>query len=333
METKEPLVSVILPTYNVATYLLKCLCSIECQTYTNIEVYIIVDGATDGSAEIANDFCKSHKRFHYVWQENQGSGPARNKGMQLSKGQFLCFIDPDDWVEPNYIEQLVRFQQEKEYDYVVVSGRTYYQRNGEESFSTELNVCNVETLNSAKDVHASFNRLFQQGLFDAPHHKLFVKQIIESNGICFPALRRSQDIVFNLLYLEHVKNVKISDYVGYNYRSFIGPRSFVTIDNYITAVDAIYDIIKKIVCKWGLHETPEEICYRFAHNLVYLSYDNKTELRKLSKCKLFNILIRMGKPKSIHMRCTNFLIRNHMYAILGLYYACVNKIKFMRRKK
>ena len=109
---REPLISVVLPTYNVAQYLQQCLESVAAQTYRNIEVIIIIDGATDGSYEIAQDFCKTDKRFSVFWQENAGSGPARNNGLAHCQGEFVMFVDPDDWIEPELLETLYEAQQD-----------------------------------------------------------------------------------------------------------------------------------------------------------------------------------------------------------------------------
>ena len=102
---REPLISVVLPTYNVAQYLRQCLESVAAQTYRNIEVIIIIDGATDSSYEIAQDFCKTDNRFSVYWQENAGSGPARNNGLAHCQGEFVMFVDPDDWIEPELLEK------------------------------------------------------------------------------------------------------------------------------------------------------------------------------------------------------------------------------------
>lgn len=113
------LVSIIVPIYNVESYLIDCLESIEAQTYDNIECILVVDGATDNSFSIAKEYCNTHIRFKVFYQENAGSGPARNKGVALSSGEFICFIDPDDWVEPDYVETLICEQRKGNYDLVV----------------------------------------------------------------------------------------------------------------------------------------------------------------------------------------------------------------------
>lgn len=102
-----PKVSVIVPIYNTKLYLEKCLGSIKNQTYENIDVLMIDDGSTDGSAKLALEYEKNDKRFVYFYQENAGVSVARNKGLELATGEYVLFIDSDDWLELDMIEILV----------------------------------------------------------------------------------------------------------------------------------------------------------------------------------------------------------------------------------
>ena len=98
-----PKVSIIIPVYNVEKYLKKCLNCIVNQTLTDFEVICINDGSTDNSLEILNEYAKNDKRFIVISQENQGQGVARNRCLELVKGEYIQFIDPDDWVETNML--------------------------------------------------------------------------------------------------------------------------------------------------------------------------------------------------------------------------------------
>ena len=103
---KNPLVSLIIPVYNVESYLHKALHSVENQTMKDIEVIIVNDGSTDGSLDIINKFAQKNNNFTVVTQENQGLSSARNKGLSLSHGNYIAFMDSDDYIEPNFIECL-----------------------------------------------------------------------------------------------------------------------------------------------------------------------------------------------------------------------------------
>lgn len=104
--TKEPLISIVIPMYNVAKYLPRCLASVTGQTYKNIEIILVDDGSTDGSGSIADDFAKKDKRAQVIHQKNRGLSAARNAGLKKATGEYIAFIDSDDYVEPEYVEKL-----------------------------------------------------------------------------------------------------------------------------------------------------------------------------------------------------------------------------------
>ena len=105
---QQPLISLIVPIYNVENYLWSCLDSIVKQTYSNIEVLLVNDGSPDGSGVICQEFVARDSRFRYIEKENGGLSDARNVGIARAKGEFLSFVDSDDWIEPTYVEDLYR---------------------------------------------------------------------------------------------------------------------------------------------------------------------------------------------------------------------------------
>ena len=104
----EPLVSVIVPVYEVEAYLKKCIDSIICQTYTNMEIILVDDGSPDKCGQICDDYAGEDLRIRVIHQDNRGLSDARNTGIINSKGELLSFIDSDDWIEPYMIEKQVQ---------------------------------------------------------------------------------------------------------------------------------------------------------------------------------------------------------------------------------
>lgn len=100
-------VSVVVPIYNTASYVKKCIQSIMDQTYEKIEVILIDDGSMDGSDMICRSFLKKDKRIKYIRQENSGVVRARMTGIDQASGEYLLFIDSDDWIDSDMIEHLV----------------------------------------------------------------------------------------------------------------------------------------------------------------------------------------------------------------------------------
>ncbi|MBG9366828.1 SP_1767 family glycosyltransferase [Streptococcus sp. NLN64] len=107
-DTQEGLISIIIPVYNVSSYLRRCMDSILKQTYRHFEVILVNDGSTDGSALICQDYVTQDSRVRLIHQENQGPSAARNRGLQVAQGEYVTFIDSDDFVEDTYLELLYR---------------------------------------------------------------------------------------------------------------------------------------------------------------------------------------------------------------------------------
>lgn len=101
-----PLISIIVPIYKVEPYLRRCLDSIVNQTYTNLEIILIDDGSPDGCPQICDEYAAKDTRIVVIHKENGGLSDARNAGLDICKGDFISFIDSDDWVEKNYISTL-----------------------------------------------------------------------------------------------------------------------------------------------------------------------------------------------------------------------------------
>ena len=123
---ENELISIIVPIYNVENYLRQCLDSIVSQTYQNFECLLINDGSSDNSADICREYIEKDSRFRYFEKENVGVSSARNLGIERSKGQYITFIDSDDWVDSEYLEVLYRALIEEKADIAIT---TYKQFN------------------------------------------------------------------------------------------------------------------------------------------------------------------------------------------------------------
>ena len=108
MPQKLPLISIIVPVYQVKDYISECVESLLAQTYTNLEILLVDDGSTDGSGEICDRYAERESRVRVVHQENQGPSAARNAGLDSAKGEYVAFVDSDDVVLPDFIEALYR---------------------------------------------------------------------------------------------------------------------------------------------------------------------------------------------------------------------------------
>ena len=103
-------VSIIVPVYNVEKYLERCLDSLINQTLTNIEIVCINDGSTDNSGKILDDYAAKDNRIKVIHQNNAGQAVARNNGLKIANGNYINFVDSDDWVDLDFIEKLYKKQ-------------------------------------------------------------------------------------------------------------------------------------------------------------------------------------------------------------------------------
>ena len=103
----DTMVSVIIPIYNVSQYLEKCISSVIRQTYDRLQIILVNDGSTDHSGLICDRYKKMDKRIHVIHKQNEGLVQARKTGLALAEGEYICYVDGDDWIEPDMIECLM----------------------------------------------------------------------------------------------------------------------------------------------------------------------------------------------------------------------------------
>ena len=103
----QPLLSVIVPVYNAEKYLDRCVRSIVNQTYKNLEIILINDGSTDRSGAMCDEWADADARIQVVHSENHGVSHARNMGLDLARGDWITFVDNDDWIEPDMYEFMI----------------------------------------------------------------------------------------------------------------------------------------------------------------------------------------------------------------------------------
>ena len=126
----DPLVSVIIPIYNMEAYLARCLDSVLNNTYRNLEIICVDDGSTDGSAEILRAYAEKDSRIVPIFKENGGVSSARNAGLDRMTGEYVTFVDPDDFVHPQYVELLYRALKESGTEIAICGFETVADENG-----------------------------------------------------------------------------------------------------------------------------------------------------------------------------------------------------------
>jgi len=182
LEVKEaklpcnPLISVIIPVYKVEPYLRKCLDSVLAQTYANLQIILVDDGSPDNCGKICDEYAGKDKRIEVIHKENGGLSDARNAGLGIMKGEYVAFVDSDDWVLPKYIEDM--YENLKKYNSdLAISGIAYfYEHNKEYKYPY-----NMKTREGVWNREQAINKLMYQNEFlPSAYVKLYKVKLFET---------------------------------------------------------------------------------------------------------------------------------------------------------
>lgn len=217
-------VSVIIPVYNAKKYLKYTLESIINQTLKNIQIIIINDGSKDNSLSICEMYSKIDSRIIIINKKNEGVSIARNHGIEIAKGEYLMFIDADDWIEPNMCELLYNNIKDNDADMTLCNhiiehkNEQKYIKLGLENILTDKNeISNNLILPLVGDKGKNIKN--ELASFRSPWGKIFKKSIIKENNIKFNSeLIIGEDFIFNLQYLNHIKKLSVEHECLYHYR-------------------------------------------------------------------------------------------------------------------
>ena len=204
-------ISIIVPVYKVERYLPRCIDSILGQTYTNFELILVDDGTPDRSGIICDRYAEKDSRIKVIHKENGGVSTARNAGIDAAKGEWITFIDSDDWVAEDYLEVL--YTPLKEYDCDLTVGALEWRSIFVSSSSHAARFIDVEKADSTEILDA-INRTE----FYGPCLKLFKSSIIKNNEVRFPEkVLVAEDAIFVNSYLKHCKKMYLTGRVIYFY--------------------------------------------------------------------------------------------------------------------
>ena len=305
IQQMTPKVSVILPIYNVAQYLRDCLNSLINQTLTDIEFICINDGSTDNSLEILNEYAAKDERFVVLSQENQGQGVARNKGVELARGEYIQFIDPDDWVELDMLEILYNFAKEHHSQVVKFNytdyndySRKYKQQEFvkqiQENYNYDLNATPYYTWRILKK-----NCLSSLDLHVWAH--FYQTEFIKSNKIRFAPSKLGEDNLFADGAIVMANKIDYLDKYLYFYRIRTGSavhiksdinfcvfdnirllKEFLIENNLFNELEDEWISYAKKVVTWHYSQVPDESIKKY-ENLCLQYFSNKKEFKKFLK--------------------------------------------------
>lgn len=181
-----PLVSVIVPVYKVEPYLHRCVDSILIQTYANLEIILVDDGSPDNCGQICDEYARKDKRIKVIHKKNGGQSEARNVGLDMAKGEYVTFVDSDDWIHNQYIEILYNDIIQANAD---VSMCTFVRISAMYSNDKKIATHKVEVLNKEQAIERT---LYQKKLDSSPWDKLYKRNLFD--GLRFTVGRIYEDL-------------------------------------------------------------------------------------------------------------------------------------------
>lgn len=241
MQENNIKISIVVPVYNVESYIEQCLESIRKQTYSNLEVILIDDGSADASASICQRYVDEDARFQLIRQKNGGASAARNRGLDRATGDYIGFVDSDDWIEPDMYERLLEIAQKEEADVVCCAFR-YIKKQGtidcaDDSYNIFHGKEMLEGYITGKDgclmSPAVWNRLFRREIFEK---------------IRFTEGRMFEDKEISCRTLARVKKGVYFNHAFYNYRDNKDSVSNSAItEKYVSDFIHMYRVQEKII--------------------------------------------------------------------------------------
>lgn len=303
------LISVIIPVYNVEQYLRECIDSVLKQTYKNFEVILIDDGSTDKSGEICDEYVAKDRRVSVTHKENGGLSVARNTGYSLAKGEYIYFLDSDDWILQETLEELIVTAKNENADFVFCDSASFI--DGEENTKIEQRYIRKHSYKT--DVG---QKVFAQLQVNKEYHSavplmLFKTKFLKEKNISFLQGILYEDILYTYEVFNKASRVAQNSKVFYQrrYRSNSIMTSKKKKKNFYSA-SVVYNKVKDVSNNLEIIEDESSKTYivRCAFNALNMYKDLssqeraecKSDYKKLKQDILQN---KAFGSKALHMRC------------------------------
>lgn len=310
--------SIIIPIYNKGAYLDRCLTSILQQTYNNFEVIMIDDGSNDNSSKIANKFIKQDNRFSYYYHSNHGVSYSRNIGIKKSKGQYILFIDADDSLNNEYLNNIWEsINKAPHYPLYIFSLTKIYPNGHKEKLPLPYH-----GKISTEQLKKTFITIQEAtGLYGFVCNKAIAKDFLLENNIDFDTTQKlAEDLNFYVKCYHKIKFIFFIDEYGYNYyQSTLGSS---TKNNNIDYLSLINIYLKIYI--WLIHDTEEKEFKKLVHKIQSLICSSFLEMKALN-------FKQINQYTSYYLTEPNikFILNNKTHHYIILYLLKYNLILFL----
>jgi len=308
----QPLVSVIIPVYNVENYLRECVDSALNQTYTNLEIILVDDGSTDSSGKICDEYVEKDERISVIHQTNGGLSDARNTGFKQSNGKYVYFLDSDDYIAENTFETLVTIAEKDNSDIVFFDAVSFADTD---DFEVSQNYIRKNRYKTDAGINVFKLMAKNKEFHSAVYLMLFQKDFVDNNRLTFVPGILHEDMVYTYqsLCLARIVSQCSSALYYRRYRKNSIMTSSKTSKHFISCID---------VCKLNTDFTSETFQYDIPSEV--LSY--------LSRCTLnvFNIYEKLNKTDKKNLKkdlkqFKKYIFHNNAFGDKALKMRCYGK--------
>lgn len=297
-------ISIIIPVYNVETYLRDCLDSVVAQTYPDYEVICVNDGSTDGSLAILREYESKYTYIVIIDSPNGGTASARNLGIEAAKGDYIWFVDSDDWIESNALDRLHKHIQDKSVDVLCFNGKLTYEENGrveQDKGFVDSNLSGWEYYNK----YALAKRKFH---FVCVVLRLYQREFLLKNSLFFEKGISHEDNLWIPKVLYYAQSVSVIPDSLYVYRirkgSKMQTQSFKQVEDLITVANKLSDFfipIKDIDKGQLYREIAGGYFGAFTSDNVKLFGNKDTEIKKRINWESFKEVSMYPRHKRIYL--------------------------------
>ena len=277
---RNVLVSVVMPVYNACGYLRPAMESIMAQTLRDIEIICIDDGSTDTSLDMIKIFQQNDERVRIITETNAGPGLARNNGLKRARGEYVAFLDADDFYEPDMLETLYNFAKEKDLDIAISRYDIFENKKSKFKANVENEHAKIyaDGAVTSKNEHPDF---ILESTTGAAWNKLFKRSFIAEKGITFlPEIMMFEDVYFTVSALAFAERVAKIDKVLVHHRIYKQQSRVRTFRKYFPHIPVAFEKTKEFLMKGGMYEPLKKgflnlSCSRCYHIFTLLKPDER----------------------------------------------------------
>lgn len=326
--------SVIIPIYNAQKYLRKCLETVSMCSSSEMECILVNDGSKDASLELCQEFVEKDSRFHIINKKNEGVSVARNTGMIHASGQYVFFLDADDYIDTKKWDIILKAIGD-DFDFIAFSYYTLHE-NGEveeELFKIEGQV--------TKDIRAAKRLILTTPALNTCWGKLMRRDIIMDNSIQFKrGVKTGEDALFVMDYFQYVKTCSLYNDIVIYYRQHSNSAMHrINMDAKLNDFQALYDYRNKLVKQWEYIELEKEMYRQFFSVVTNLFIEfSKCSSIKLSmsafkeaeKTKMVREIINKTPRELLtprYKKLEYLLLKRRMFGILAIYFKFKNQFR------